>query len=167
MGNDMNEMSKEAEKEFVRMNEKETLDALFMLGNYRDDKENYKTVELRRGGKVVLSFRVRPLSEEENEQCLKENSVHKKDKRTGIINRIKTDRSRYRSGLIYTATVDEDKYIWENRKAWEQYAVASAPDLISAVLQQGEKDRIIEVIAKTSGYEDDDDDADEEKTAKN
>ncbi len=163
--NEANGMSEEIEKENVRMNEKETLEALFALGNYRDDAASRKLVELKRGGKTVLSFRVRPLSEEENDSCLKNNSVHKKDKRTGVVTRIKTDKSRYRSELIYTATVDEDKYIWENRKAWEQYAVASAPDLISAVLQQGEKDRIIAVISEISGYGDED--ADEEETAKN
>ena len=159
------ELTEEEQKETARMNERETLDALFKLGNFRNEESERKTIELKRNGATVLSFRIRPISEEENDACLRENSTYKKDKRTGIVTRTKTDQIRYRSHLIYMATIDEDKYIWENRTAWDRFSVLSAPDLISAVLTQGEKTKIIEAISAVSGYGDDY--ADDEETAKN
>ena len=71
--------------------------------------------------------------------------------------------SKFRSWLIYTATVDEDRAkLWDNKQAQQAFNVLQGVDVIDCVLLSGEKDRIIDRINEISGY---DDEADE--TAKN
>ena len=71
--------------------------------------------------------------------------------------------SKFRSWLIYTATVDEDRAkLWDNKQAQQAFNVLQGVDLIDSVLLSGEKDRIIDRINEISGYGDETDD-----TAKN
>ena len=66
-----------------------------------------------------------------------------------------TNTAKFRSWLIYTATIDEDRAkTWDNKKAQEAFNVLQGVDVIDAVLLSGEKDRIIEVINEISGYDD-------------
>ena len=71
--------------------------------------------------------------------------------------------AKFRSWLIYAATVDEDRAkTWDNKQAQEALGVLQGVDMIDAVLLSGEKDRIIDRINEISGYGDD-----VEETAKN
>jgi len=60
---------------------------------------------------------------------------------------------RYRSALIYQATVDEDREkIWNNKDAWKELNVLNGIDLIEKTLLAGEKDAVLELVDKISGY---------------
>ena len=62
--------------------------------------------------------------------------------------------ARYRSQLIYEATVDEDREkIWDNRAAWNKLNVLNGIDLVEVVLKAGEKDAILEKLDEISGYQ--------------
>lgn len=71
-----------------------------------------------------------------------------------------TDGSRYRASIIYQATIPEDrKKLWDNKDAWEALRnsgkqIVRGLDVIENCLMAGEKDRVIDVIDRMSGYSD-------------
>lgn len=137
----------------ILMSESDILQGLLALGNERDDEANYKPVEIRRNGRLLLAFRIRPITEEENQICWRRATKYAGSKPGHPKVAIETDTTKYRSHLIYTATVDEDrKKVWDNKEAWKQLNVIQASDLIDRVLLAGEKSRIIDIIDEISGF---------------
>jgi hypothetical protein len=127
--------------------------------------ENTKQVVIRRNGRDLFSFRVRGLSEAEYNACNDKATTYERNKRLGVKMPVDTDAARYRSYLIYEATVPEDRAkLWDNQQAWNQLNVLNGPDLIEKVLTPGEKSKVVELIDELSGYGDD---ATLEETAKN
>ncbi len=147
-------MTQEEKNEFVRAYEDDILGGLIAAASYKINEEDFARIDVKRGKKVVLSFRIRPMSEEEYLQCRKDNTVYKKNKNMGTRVADHVNTARYRCQLIYEATVEEDRNkIWDNRKAWEQIAVTNGIDLIEAVLMAGEKDAILDKLDEISGYQ--------------
>ncbi len=137
----------------IIMNEIDILQGLLALGNERNNEANYRNVEIRRGGKLMLAFRIRPLSEEENHICWHKATKYAGNKPGQPKVAIDTNTTKYRSLLIYTATIDEDRAkIWDNKEAQKQLNVLQPSDLIDKVLLAGEKSRIIDLIDEISGF---------------
>jgi len=64
-----------------------------------------------------------------------------------------TDTAKYRSLLIYTATVPEDRQaLWDNREVWQQLNVLSGWQVIDRVLLAGEKDAVLAKLDQISGF---------------
>lgn len=82
-----------------------------------------------------------------------------RNKQIGIKFAEETDTAKFRSSLIYHATVEEDRIkLWDNQQVWEGLRkqgvlVVTALDVIEAVLLGGEKDRVIDEINKLSGFD--------------
>lgn len=152
-----------ASKEDVLMNEKDILRGLIEAGREKDSEDAYERIQIRRGGVLKFEFRIRPLSEEESVKCREHATRYAARKRGQPKQEIETNPSKFRSWLIYAATVDEDRAkTWDNKAAQEALGVLQGVDLIDAVLLSGEKDRVIDRINEISGYTDD-----AEETAKN
>ena len=152
-----------ATQEEILMDENAMLRGLIEAGKKKDDESTYRKIQIKRAGVLKFMFRIRPVSEEESIKCHDHATKFAPRKRGQPKREIETNQSLFRSWLIYTATVDEDrKKLWDNRKAQEALDVLSGVDMIDAVLLSGEKDRIIDVINEISGYGDD-----MEETAKN
>lgn len=72
-----------------------------------------------------------------------------------------TNTVKYRSALIYEATIQSDREnLWDNKKIWDAlnqkgFQIMNGLDVIEYTLKSGEKDRIIEAIDKLSGYDSD------------
>ena len=70
-----------------------------------------------------------------------------------------TDRIKYQSAIIYTATVEDDrKNLWDNKKVWNALRdkgiqIMNGLDVIEYTLKAGEKDRVLEAIDALSGYD--------------
>lgn len=156
-------MTKEEQQEALRTYEGDILGGLLAAAGFKDSEEETVPVEIARNGTVLFKFRVRPLSESEYSKCKERHTTYKRNKQFGIRIPEKTDTERYRSLLIYTATVKEDREkVWDNKEAWRQLDVLIAEDLIDCVLKAGEKDAVLDLIDKISGYS-----AVEEDTVKN
>lgn len=150
------EMKGEELKEFTRKYEDDILGGLIAAASYKTSEEDTAEIQIVRNGDVVLSFRIRPLSEEEFMKCRKDNTDYKRNRQTGVKVAERVDAARYRAQLIFTATVDDDREkIWCNRKAWEKLAVLNGIDLVEVVLKAGEKDMIIDKLEEISGYQND------------
>lgn len=143
-------------QEDILMKEDEILRALIDAGTEKDDESVYRRIEIRRNGALKFAFRIRPVSEEESLHCYEYATKYAPRKRGQPKRAIETDMAKFRSRLIYTATVDEDRTkTWDNRRAQEALNVLTGTDLIDAVLLAGEKDRVIDEINDISGYGDD------------
>lgn len=153
----------EEQQEFLRTYENDILGGLLAAANFREDEDEIHPVEIARNGTVFFRFRIRPLSEAEYNKCKEKYTTYKRNKQFGIRIPEKTDTERYRSLIIYTATVQEDREkVWDNKAAWRELDVLTAVDLIDRVLKSGEKDAVLDLIDKISGYS-----ALEEDTVKN
>lgn len=143
-------------EEEILMNESELLRGLIEAGTEKEKETSYRKIQIKRGGILKFEFRIRPVSEEESLACHERATKFAPRKRGQPKREIETNIAKFRSWLIYTATVDEDRAkTWDNKKAQEALNVLQGVDLIDAVLLSGEKDRIIDEINEISGYGDD------------
>lgn len=115
----------------------------------------YETFEVIRGNKKLFSFRVRGLDDEEIEKCRDQATKTVKDRRLGNL-AVPRDfnAAKFNSLMIYTATHPEDrKALWDNKTLWEKAGVVTGWQLVDKVLRRAEKDAVIELIEKLSGYD--------------
>lgn len=88
----------------------------------------------------------------------KADTKYVRNKQIGVKFAEETDNAKFRSSLIYHATVEEDRNkLWDNKQVWngliaQGHQIVTALDVIEAVLLGGEKDRIIDEINKMSGF---------------
>jgi hypothetical protein len=147
-------------REFLIANEGSILDGLLRAAETAADETH--PVEIVRNGQVVLRWRIRPLAEHEYEECEDEAATTERSRQAGGM-KIRTDfdAARYRSLLIYTATVDEDRAkLWDSEEAqkkllsgkWDLNKRRRAADLIERVLRAGEKSAVVALIDKVSGF---------------
>lgn len=148
------EMTEDEKKATVRKYENDILGGLMAAAAYKTDAEEAVPIEIKRNGAVVLSFRIRPMGENEYVQCKKDNTNYKRNKQLGTRVAESVDAARYRAQLIYEATVEEDRdKIWDNRDAWKNLNVLNGIDLVEVVLKSGEKDEILAKLDEISGYQ--------------
>ena len=154
-------------KEDILMNESDILRGLIEAGREKENENAYEKIQIRRGGVLKFEFRIRPLSEDETNACLDHASKFAPRRKGQPKRKIETDLAKFRSWLIYTATVDEDrKKTWDNKQAQEALDILHGVDMIDAVLLAGEKDAVISRIDEISGYGSDDGETPDD-TAKN
>jgi len=148
------EMNDEENKAQLRTYENDILKGLLAAANFKTEEDNIHPVDIARNGVVLFRFSIRPLSEEEYQTCKEKNTRYVRNKQLGIKFPEETDSVRYRSALIYQATIDEDKArIWDNREAWRALNVLNGIDMVDKTLLAGEKDAVLEIIDKISGYQ--------------
>jgi len=138
-------------QEEILMQESDLLRGLLELDSTKDQAENYRKIQIKRNGAVKIEFRVRPLTEDEQQSCFR--GATKGTAKKGKNASPEVDRSMFRSLLIYLATVSEDRVnLWDNKQALEKMGILRAPEMIDRVLLAGEKDRVIAIIEEISGY---------------
>ena len=147
------ETDEETTRGMMRTFEDDILGGLLAAANYKNDEDEITPVEIARNGVVYFKFHIRPLSEDEYNKCKERYTKYVRNKQIGIKVPEDTDTTSYRSALIYQATIAEDRAkLWDNKAAWKQLDVLSGVELIGRVLKPGEKDKLIELIDKLSGY---------------
>lgn len=147
------EMTEDAKKALTRKYEDDILGGLLAAASFKTNDEDTVQIEIKRRDVVLFRFRIRPLSEEEYLECKKRNTNYKKNRQLGTRVAESVNAARYRSELIYEATVEEDREkLWDNHEAWRQLSVLNGIDLIEVVLRAGEKDEILQKLDEISGY---------------
>ena len=156
-------------KEEILMNENDILRGLIEAGREKDNENSYEKIQIRRGGVLKFEFRIRPLSGDETNACMDKASEFAPRKKGQPRRRLELDQAKFRSWMVYTATVDEDrKKTWDNKQAQEALGILYGPDMIDAVLLAGEKDAVLDRIDAISGFGDELESGDQiEDTAKN
>lgn len=141
----------EMTQEDVLMTEEQLLAGMMEAANFKEDTQK---VEIRRKGKLLFSFNIRPLTEEEIQDCRKAATryiPHPQGKHLPKLE-AETDYVKLRSLKIYTATVEDDKKLWNNPQLKKKLNVLTHTDVIDTVLLAGEKDAINDIIDEFSGY---------------
>lgn len=159
------ELTEEESRAQLLAHEEDFLQGLIDAENYMEDEQ--VLIEIARKDKktgkvrVFYQFHIKPLSEDEYIKCRKKWTKYKKNKQFGFVTAEETDAVKFRDELIYKATIPEDRAkLWDNKKAWAAYEakghqIMSGLDIIEYSLKAGEKDRIIDMIDRISGYEED------------
>ena len=148
-----------------RGKEEDIVTALLEAAEFRSDEDLVTPIELKRNGKLLFTFRVRPVSDEELNYVRKQTRKMYKNpagkKYPPIEGSI--DLAKFNSRLIYVATVEEDRErIWGQRAVMDRYDLVEPWETVGIVLTAGEKNRITDVILTISGMNEDAD-ADEEE----
>lgn len=147
------EMDEETNNNTLRYFENDILGGLLAAAAYTTNEDEIVPIEIIRNGRMLIKFRIRPLSEDEYSKCKNRYTKYIRNKQIGIRIPEDTDTVMYRNALIYQATVDEDRAkLWDNKQAWKQLDVLSGAELIGKVLKAGEKDAICDKIDEISGY---------------
>ena len=148
-------LTAEEQRQVILDSEDDILAALLKAADFREDPDELTEIEVARSGQTLFKFRIHPLSEEEILKCRKDNTSYKKNRATGVRTAESVNTPRYRSQVIYTATLEEDRVkLWDNRAAWKKLNVLNGIDLVDAVLKGGEKARIYDKVEEISGYAD-------------
>lgn len=150
------DFTKEQTKNQMLANEQSFIQGLLEAVDYKEQET--QLIEIVRGGKVFFAFRIRPLGEDEYNQCRKRYTKYVRNKQLGVKLPEDTDNVKYRCSLIFNATVEEDQAaLWNNKEIWKALEgkgrpIVNALDVIEAALLGGEKDQIIDAIDRLSGF---------------
>lgn len=139
----------------VRMNEEELLEGLLLAADFKRDSTAFETIKIKRGGRLLFEFVVRPLTEEEIQYCRHRVTKLRPDPRGKQFPKIEmeVDLIKLRSYKILTATVDNGNgVLWDKKELKDKLGVLTGADVIDMVLLAGEKDRICDTIDRISGY---------------
>ena len=140
-------------QEEILQSEGELLSGLLELSRRKDEASNYHNIEIRHNGAVKLRFRIRPVTEDEVQLCTRRAQTTAPAKGRQPRQVLDTDASKFRSLMIYTATVDEDRErIWNNRKMLVSLNLLEGWQMVDAVLVAGEKSRVLDQIDEISGF---------------
>ncbi len=143
-------------QEEILMNENELLAGLLELGGRKDEALSYHKIQIKRNGVVKLEFRIRPVTEDETQSCLKMARKYATTRPGQPKKVIETNNTKLRSLIVYTATVDEDRAkIWDNKSAQTALNILTGWEMVDKVLLAGEKDKVIDKIDEISGFGDD------------
>lgn len=147
------ETSPEDTKQLMRGHEDDILAGLLTAAGFKTDEDEVHPVEIIRDGKLLFTFRIHPLSEEDYKRCRDKHTKYVRNKQLGIRLPENTDTTSYRSAIIYEATVKEDQEkVWGNKAAWKALDIVTPTDLIDLTLKAGEKDAVLDLIDSISGY---------------
>lgn len=143
-------------QEEILMNENELLAGILELGGRKDEALSYHKIQIKRNGVVKLEFRIRPVTEDETQSCLKMARKYAPTRPGQPKKVIETNNTKLRSLIVYTATIDEDRAkIWDNKSAQTALNILTGWEMVDKVLLAGEKDRVIDKIDEISGFGDD------------
>jgi hypothetical protein len=153
----------EARNSIIRMNEPDLLTGLMEAIEDRIHEVQPITIQRSRPDpntgvmvpKVYFTFHVRPLTDKEFQHCSNQATKFARDSRMGGLRLPEeTDQARYRSLVIYTATLDDEKRsLWGQKELWTKYNVENGPAFVDAVLKPGEKQAVFNKIEEISGFQ--------------
>jgi len=137
----------------ILLNENELLNGLLELGKEKDRNAGSRKIQIKRDGVVKLEFRVRPISEDESQNCWRKATKYTPFKKGEPRKALETDNALFRSYIIYTATLDEDRMkTWDNKNAMAAFQVFNSVEMIDRILLAGEKAHVIDIIDDISGF---------------
>lgn len=148
-------------QEVIDRTEEDIINSLLAAADYKDDESTQKKVEIKRGGKLLFSFSIRPLGEPELQRIRKQSTPMYPNPEGKRLPKIEGDirYGEFKSRKIYAATVESDREkMWDN-PALKRGLKAKGIDImenweiIDAVLMAGEKNALNDAIDDLSGYD--------------
>ena len=134
--------------------------ALFEAADYKTDSECIVEIDITRNGKYLFTLHIHPIGDDDVAKANKEAAIKVKNPNGRHLPKIQadSDRSKYKSWLIYLATTEEDqKLIWGNREFMAHFGLMQPWESIDKLLTLGDKTKLLDKITEISGLDDDDD----------
>lgn len=145
--------------------EYDLLSALFAAAAYKNDEIH--EVDIKRGGNVLFTLHLRPLSDDEARSARKNATVYGAHPNGPKFGRIEKDfnNSEFGSWLIYLSTVEADqRAIWGRPEIMQKFGLQRPVESIDVLLTMGEKRKLLDLVSEISGITDDEDEAMDEET---
>lgn len=146
--------------------ELDLVERLLMAANYKEDVDNIVEIDIIRKGEVLFTVHIHPIGDDDVAKANKEAAIMVKNPNGRHLPKVQadSDRSKYKSWLIYLATTKEDqKKIWGNPKLMEKLGAFQPWEVIDKLLTIGDKAKMLEKITEISGLDDEEDEMDEEE----
>jgi len=138
--------------------EKSILEALLKTAEFKNSEAAIETIEIKRNGEFMFSFRVRPMTADEFAACRKRATTYMPNPANKKLPKIEKDvnSDQYLSEVIVAATIEEDqRKIWGNPKFLEHYDLLQPWESVNILLLAGEKVQVTDFIAEISGVNED------------
>ena len=154
---DNTEYTEEEAKSVIKANEENFIQGLIDAVGFGNTET--QRIEIVRGGRLFFAFRIHPLNADDYNRCREKHTKYVRNKQIGMKLPENTDSTKYRSEIIYQATVKEDREkLWDNKTIWEalrdnDVQIMGPLDVIEYSLLAGEKDRVLEAIDQLSGFD--------------
>ena len=148
-------------QEVIDRTEEDLINSLLAAADYKDDEAIQKKIEIKRNGKVMFSFHIRPLGEPELQRIRKLSTPMYPNPEGKRLPKIEGEirYGEFKSRKIYEATVEADREkMWDNPALKRGLAkkgidVMENWETIDAVLMAGEKNVLNDAIDDLSGYD--------------
>jgi Phage XkdN-like protein. len=145
--------------------EEDVLATLLSMSDEKKSNDEAIAIDVKRGGVVRFTFKINQLSDEDIRKSRKAATTTKSNPNGKKYPPIEWDRNetKYRSLVIYNATVPEDRNkIWGNASFMQQKNLVEPWESVDEILNVGEKMSIFEKVLDHSGLLDADDEPEEE-----
>ena len=146
--------------------ELELIERLFMAAGYKENADNITEIDITRNGMYLFTLHIHPIGDDDVAKANKEAAIMVKNPNGKHLPKIQadSDKSKYKSWLIYLATTEKDqKDIWGNPALMKKLGIYQPWESIDMLLTIGDKAKLLEKITEISGLDDEEDEMDEEE----
>lgn len=147
--------------------ELDLIERLFMAAGYKEAPDSIQPIDITRNGTYLFTLHIHPIGDDDVAKANKEAAIMVKNPNGKHLPKIQagSDKSKYKSWLIYLATTEADqKQIWGNPVLMQKLGIYQPWESIDKMLTLGDKSKLVEKIAEISGLEDDEEDEMDEET---
>ena len=140
--------------------EYDLVSSLLAAANFQTDDDQITEVEIKRAGKFLFAFHIHPISDTDARFARKKATTYMPNPNNKKLPPIEKDfnNSTFGSWLIYMATTEEDQAkIWGNAQVMAAKGLTQPWESVNVLLTMGEKKRVLDLVTKISGMDDDDD----------
>ena len=142
------------------------VERLFMAAAYKEAADAIQPIDIVRNGTYLFTLHLHPIGDDDVAKANKEAAIMVKNPNGKHLPKIQadSDKSKYKSWLIYLATTEEDqKQIWGNPALMQRVNAFQPWETIDKLLTLGDKAKLLETITEISGLNDEEDEMDEEE----
>lgn len=146
--------------------EMDLVERLFMAADYKKAADNIVEIDIARNGEVLFTVHIHPLGDDDIAKANKEAAIMVRNPGGKHLPKVQadSDKSKYKSWLIYLATTEEDqKQIWGNSALMSKLGCFQPWETIDKLLTLGDKTKMLEKITAISGLDDEEDEMTEEE----
>ena len=151
-GLDTAENRKEAEYDLVT--------SLLAAAEFKTDEDNITEVEIKRAGKYLFTVRLHPVGDPDARFARKKATTYMPNPNNKKLPPIEKEfnNAKFGSWLIYLATTEADQQkIWGNPAIMQAKGLMEPWESVDVLLTMGEKRKLLDLVTKISGMDDDDD----------